>query len=79
MCFRYANDQSIIKQSSIPVAEGALYYSDQQFISVGRDDERTTLTQQQALTKFGEFIRTFQVDNKSSSFPYAYVDDVLWD
>ncbi|KAK2080399.1 hypothetical protein QBZ16_000252 [Prototheca wickerhamii] len=51
--------------------EGALYYSDQQFISVGRDDERTTLTQQQALTKFGEFIRTFQVDNKSSSFPYA--------
>ena len=46
---------------------------------MGRDDERTTLTQQQALTKFGEFIRTFQVDNKSSSFPYAYVDDVLWD
>lgn len=46
---------------------------------MGRDDERTTLTQQQALTKFGEFIRTFQVDNKSSSFPYAYVDDALWD
>lgn len=52
-------------------AEGAVFYSDQQFISAGAAEDSPQLTNQQALTKFGEFIRTFQVNNKSSSFPYA--------
>lgn len=48
-----------------------MFYSDQQFISAGAAEDSPQLTNQQALTKFGEFIRTFQVNNKSSSFPYA--------
>eukprot|EP00887_Chlorella_sp_A99_P001470 scaffold8.g1470.t1 len=52
--------------------EGGVYYSDQQFVSAGAaGDEGPFLTRQQALSKFGEFIRTFQTDPKSGSFPYA--------
>ncbi|KDD74918.1 mini chromosome maintenance complex MCM2/3/5 protein, partial [Helicosporidium sp. ATCC 50920] len=52
--------------------EGGVFYSDQQFVSAGAvHDEAPTLTPQQAIVKFGEFLRTFQVDNKSSVFPYS--------
>ena len=57
--------------SSRGVAEGGVYYSDQQFVSAGAGDDAPSLTRQQALVKFGEFIRTFQEDPKSGSFPYA--------
>lgn len=53
-------------------AEGGVYYSDQQFVSAGAAaDEAPLPSRAQALSKFGEFIRTFQIDPKSGSFPYA--------
>lgn len=53
-------------------AEGGVYYSDQQFVGAGGGgDEAALPSRAQALAKFGEFIRTFQVDPKSGSFPYA--------
>lgn len=53
-------------------AEGGVYYSDQQFVSAGGAGEEAALPQRaQALSKFGEFIRTFQIDPKSGAFPYA--------
>lgn len=49
-----------------------MYYSDQQFVSAGAPaDEAALPTRQVALSKFGEFIRTFQIDPKSGAFPYA--------
>lgn len=49
-----------------------MYYSDQQFVSAGAADaDGLSLTHQQALSKFGEFIRTFQTEGKSTEFPYA--------
>jgi hypothetical protein len=49
-----------------------VFYSDQQLVSAGANPEDAPrLTPQQALVKFGEFIRTFQVDPNSGSFPYA--------
>ena len=49
-----------------------MYYSDQQFVSAGAAAEDAAQpSRSQALSKFGEFIRTFQVDPKSGSFPYA--------
>jgi hypothetical protein len=53
-------------------AEGGVYYSDQQFVSAGAAaDEAPLPSRAQALSKFGEFIRTFQIDPKSGAFPYA--------
>lgn len=52
--------------------EGGVYYSDQQFVSAGAaGDEAPLPSRAQALAKFGEFIRTFQIDPKSGAFPYA--------
>jgi DNA replication licensing factor MCM5 len=51
--------------------EGGVYYSDQQFVSAGASDESQLPSRAAALAKFGEFIRTFQVDPKSGAFPYA--------
>ncbi|EFN58868.1 hypothetical protein CHLNCDRAFT_34202 [Chlorella variabilis] len=52
--------------------EGGVYYSDQQFVSAGAAaDEAALPSRAQALSKFGEFIRTFQIDPKSGAFPYA--------
>lgn len=49
-----------------------MYYSDQQFVSAGAAaDEAALPSRAAALSKFGEFIRTFQIDPKSGAFPYA--------
>lgn len=49
-----------------------MYYSDQQFVSAGAGAEEGALpSRAAALSKFGEFIRTFQIDPKSGAFPYA--------
>ena len=49
-----------------------MYYSDQQFVSAGAPTDDAPLpSRAQALSKFGEFIRTFQIDPKSGCFPYA--------
>ncbi len=49
-----------------------MYYSDQQFVSAGAGaDDASLPSRAQALSKFGEFIRTFQIDPKSGAFPYA--------
>ena len=53
-------------------AEGGVYYSDQQFVSAGAAaDEAPLPSRAQALSKFGEFIRTFQIDPKSGALPSA--------
>jgi hypothetical protein len=47
------------------LAEGGVYYSDQQFISAGADAaELNHLNPQVVRSRLGEFIRTFQVDPK---------------
>lgn len=49
-----------------------MFYSDQQFVSAGGGGEEGALpSRSAALSKFCEFIRTFQVDPKSGAFPYA--------
>lgn len=58
--------------SLLLTAEGGVYYSDQQFVSAGAAaDEAPLPSRAQALAKFGEFIRTFQTDQKQLGFPYA--------
>ncbi|PSC72741.1 DNA replication licensing factor MCM5 [Micractinium conductrix] len=55
--------------------EGGIYYSDQQFVTqhgaAHGDEAAPQLSRAQALAKFGEFIRAFQIDPKSSTFYYA--------
>ena len=51
--------------------EGGVYYSEQQFINAGMDGEATALTGQQAVARFGEFIRNFQEDRTTNVYPYA--------
>ena len=55
--------------------QGGIYYSDQQFVTqhgaAHGDEAAPQLSRAQALAKFGEFIRAFQIDPKSSTFYYA--------
>jgi hypothetical protein len=58
------------------VAEGAVYYSEQQFVNAGEEDEMATVAgmrPQQTIAKFGEFIRNFQEDRTTNLYQYAYV------
>ena len=49
-----------------------MYYSEQQFVNAGVDgEEAPRISPQQAITRFGEFIRNFQEDRTTNVYPYA--------
>jgi hypothetical protein len=48
-----------------------VFYSEQQFINAGVDGDAAGLSGQQAIAKFGEFIRNFQEDRTTNVYPYA--------
>ncbi len=53
-----------------------MYYSEQQFVNAGEEDEMAAvagLRPQQTIAKFGEFIRNFQEDRSTNLYQYAYV------
>ena len=53
-------------------AEGGVFYSEQQFINAGVDgDAAAAMSGQQAVARFGEFIRNFQEDRTTNVYPYA--------
>lgn len=54
-------------------AEGGVYFSEQQFINAGAEGVDANITPQQAVARFGEFIRNFQEDRTTNIYPYAYV------
>ena len=49
-----------------------MFYSEQQFVNAGVEgDELAHLSAQQAVARFGEFIRNFQEDRNTNVYPYA--------
>lgn len=53
-----------------------MYFSEQQFVNAGEEDEMSAvagLRPQQTIAKFGEFIRNFQEDRTTNLYQYAYV------
>lgn len=52
--------------------EGGVFYSEQQFVNAGVEgDDLGALSGQQAVARFGEFIRNFQEDRNTNVYPYA--------
>jgi hypothetical protein len=57
---------------SVCAAVGGVFYSEQQFVNAGMEgDELAALSGQQAVARFGEFIRNFQEDRTTNLYPYA--------
>lgn len=49
-----------------------MFYSEQQFVNAGVEgDAFAGMSAQQAVAKFGEFIRNFQEDRNTNVYPYA--------
>jgi len=56
------------------LAEGAVFYSDQQFVSAGYEQQNGEITVNQAMVKFGSFIRRFQ---REKNGPAVYLDQLV--
>lgn len=62
----------IFKSDRRYFAEHGVFYTDQQFENAGAEgDDFAGMSGQQAIARFGEFIRNFQEDRNTNVYPYA--------